>query len=79
MSGPPRNPDSKRNSPDWESFTAFCHPSTKERLQKLIKALNTAGFGPQDQSEVLDEALTKWMNCAEPLVRQAIHKQTENN
>ena len=77
MRGPDKNPDSKRNSPDWESITTFCHPSTKSRLQHLTHLFKTAGFGPQDQSEALDEALTQWMNSVEPLVREAIRNQME--
>lgn len=69
--GPKPNPDSKRNSDDWVAVTAFLTPSTRTRLQDAIHRLKNVGIqSPADQSEVLELAVTAWLDQVEPVLIQ---------
>ena len=64
MPGPKKKAESKRNSDDWVSFTAFIKPETKERMRKAILRTRLVGFDkafqnsqPADQSEFTEAAL----------------------
>ena len=74
--GPKRQKDSKRNDPNWTSFTAFCSPATKERIQKLVHLAKTAGDSKiTDQSDALEAALTAYLDKQEKRLKGIIAKQ----
>ena len=71
MPGPQPKPESKRNSDDWVAFTAFLTPATRKRLQDAIHSLKKIGVpSPADQSEVLELAVTAWLDQVEPVLIQ---------
>ena len=69
MPGPKRKAESKRNSDDWVSFTAFIKPETKERMRiallrtKLVGTFDVAfqNSRPADQSEFVEMALQPFL------------------
>ena len=74
--GPKRQKDSKRNDPNWTSFTAFCNPTTKERIQNLVHLAKTAGDEKiSDQSDALEAALTAYLDKQEKRLKGIIAKQ----
>lgn len=69
--GPKQNPESKRNSDGWVPVTAFLTPGTRTRLQNAIHRLKNVGVqSPADQSEVLELAVTAWLDQVEPVLIQ---------
>ena len=75
--GPKRQKASKRNDPEnWESFTAFVHPSTKKRVGDLVHLAKTAGdFKVGDQSDIMEAALTAYLNKTEKRIKTLIAQQ----
>lgn len=74
--GPKRQKESKRNDPNWTSFTAFCNPATKERIQNLVHLAKTAGDSKiTDQSDALEAALTAYLDKQEKRLKGIIAKQ----
>ena len=74
--GPRPNPESKRNSDGWVPVTAFLTPATRSRLQDAIHRLKLSGIqSPADQSEVLELAVTAWLDQCEPLLTQVMAAQ----
>lgn len=75
--GPRRQRESKRNDPEnWSSFTAFCHPTTKQRVQDLVHLAKTAGDQKiGDQSDVMEAALTAYLDKQEKRIKGLLAKQ----
>ena len=75
--GPKRQRDSKRNDPDnWESFTAFCHPSTKKRVGRLVHLAKSAGdLKVGDQSDIMEAALTAYLTKQEKRIEALFAKE----
>ena len=65
MPGPKKRADSKRNDPYWTSFTAFIPTTHKKRVEHVVRMSKDAETGPQDQSEVLRDALEKYLPSME--------------
>jgi hypothetical protein len=69
--GPKRNEDSKRNSKEWVAFTCFVRPSVRNRVQDAVHQLKQCGIAtPDDQSEIVNDALMSWLGTVEPLMAQ---------
>ena len=65
MPGPKKKAESKRNDPYWKSFTAFMPATYKERVEKVVHMSVLTQSGPQDQSELLEQALSKYLPSME--------------
>ena len=74
--GPTKNPESKRNDPNQTALTAYCSVKTRDRLQHCIHLAAIAGPPfPANQSDILEAALTSYLDALEPELRQKIANQ----
>lgn len=72
MPGPKKCPESKRNDPYWQSFTAFMPKDFKKRIDHVVHMSRLTQGGPQDQSELLTQALEKYLPSMERYLKARI-------
>jgi len=65
MPGPKKRAESKRNDPYWTAFTAFMPTTYKKRVEHVVRMSIDTQSGPQDQSELLRDALEMYLPSVE--------------
>ena len=74
--GPKKQKDSKRNSDDWVTYTAFLTKKTRKRLQDVIHYARSAGVAdPVNQSEAMEAALQPYLAKQEKSLKAKLAKQ----
>ena len=74
MPGPKKSFESKRNDPYWKSFTAFMPATHKKRIEDIVHMGILTQRGPQDQSELLKDALDLYLPGMERWLKSQMKK-----
>jgi len=69
MPGPKKNPESYRSREDMKPFTAFMSESHKNRVEHVVLMGKQTQKGPQTQSELLSDALEKYLPSMERFLK----------
>lgn len=63
--GPKRSATSKRNDPNWRANTMYLREETKAQLERYLHLAKLdsrpKANHPDDQSELMDQALQEWL------------------